>query len=431
MKHAFFGALVTAACLATAAPAQADTARDMYTRAMAQERQVRDAATKPTLAQMRHVVALYEGVVRKHPASGYCDNALWQAANIAALAYEQFGDEADRRTATRLLSQLKSEYPSSKLIAQVPDTLANMDRRASPPPDSDPRPASVAPTPPKPAVTDSAPKARPEPVPAGAPAALTSLKDVKRTVLPDGVRITVELEAEAPYHQEEIENPRRLFFDFKNVKAASGLQDTSLRFDDDVVREIRLGRHPQNTTRLVVDLDGVSAYTVYPLYGPYRLVIDLRRMVASTPLATKGTAPIAPEPPPVVKIVAAAPPPAPPAIVQPKSGLPTYLPAAPAPWIPTPPPPAAIERPEANGPALSERPEAKGPGLSERPESKGPGLSERSESKAVPSLPPAANSNGKFSISRQLGLGVSRIVIDAGHGGHDPGAHGTASTRRS
>jgi N-acetylmuramoyl-L-alanine amidase len=35
-----------------------------------------------------------------------------------------------------------------------------------------------------------------------------------------------------------------------------------------------------------------------------------------------------------------------------------------------------------------------------------------------------ANSNGKFSLSRQLGLGVARVVIDAGHGGHDPGAHG-------
>ena len=35
---------------------------------------------------------------------------------------------------------------------------------------------------------------------------------------------------------------------------------------------------------------------------------------------------------------------------------------------------------------------------------------------------PASNTGGGFSLSRQLGLGVTRIAIDPGHGGHDPGA---------
>jgi N-acetylmuramoyl-L-alanine amidase len=36
--------------------------------------------------------------------------------------------------------------------------------------------------------------------------------------------------------------------------------------------------------------------------------------------------------------------------------------------------------------------------------------------------PPAITSRGEYSLARQLGLGVARVVIDAGHGGHDPGA---------
>ena len=41
-----------------------------------------------------------------------------------------------------------------------------------------------------------------------------------------------------------------------------------------------------------------------------------------------------------------------------------------------------------------------------------------------PPEPPATNRAGSYSLARQLGLGVRRIVIDAGHGGHDPGTIG-------
>jgi len=363
---AALGVTVPAGVLAAAArPAGKEAARAMYTRAMAEERVVRDEASKPTLAQMRHVVTLYEALVRAHPASGYCDNALWQAGNVALLAFERFGNETDRGTAMRLFAQLTKSYPSSKLVASARDALS-----ATPVP---PRPQPAAPEPP------------PEtagPPPGPRPAGTTALKDVQRTVLQDGIRITVELDAEIAYHQEEIENPRRLFFDLKGVKAPAHLQDATLKFDDDVVRELRLGRHPQSTTRLAIDLNGIASYSVYPLYGPYRIVIDLQRDAAHKPAthasaaATHATDPDAPKPfmPPVLSVEAKAP----------AAGLMVAV------RPPTPPPPAPLP----------------------------------SKQKSVPPLAPAANSNGKFSLSRQLGLTVSRIVIDAGHGGHDPGAHG-------
>lgn len=43
---------------------------------------------------------------------------------------------------------------------------------------------------------------------------------------------------------------------------------------------------------------------------------------------------------------------------------------------------------------------------------------------ATPPTAPAANSRGGYSIARQLGMRVARVVIDPGHGGSDPGAIG-------
>ena len=47
---------------------------------------------------------------------------------------------------------------------------------------------------------------------------------------------------------------------------------------------------------------------------------------------------------------------------------------------------------------------------------------ETAQGAAVAPTEARQNGGGGFSLSRQLGLGVARIVIDPGHGGHDPGA---------
>ena len=403
MKYAILTAIVLVAGIGPAfaepsagRPAGADGPRDLYNRAMAQERALRDDATKPTAAQMRRVVASYESLVRKYPVSGYSDNALWQAANLATLAYERFGDETDKKTATRLFTLLGREYPTSKLVPRANEALAGLAASVAAPPAAPPALQTSRPgLPPGPSAVASAKAEAP------ARGGTAMIRDIHRSVLPDGVRITVDLDAEVSYHQEEITNPRRVFFDLKGVKTAPALQDVSLKYEGDVVKEIRLGRHPQNTTRLVVDLDGVSSYTVYPLYGPYRLVMDFRRTAAAPPVV--ASRPVAPP-------IATAPPayaPAPPRTFTPAAETRTTTTAT---TTTSAPPPVRVPEPK---PAAPEPPLLP---------------SEPAGPKSLPPAAPAANSNGKFSLSRQLGLGVSRVVIDAGHGGHDPGAHGNGIT---
>ncbi|GBC84902.1 N-acetylmuramoyl-L-alanine amidase AmiC [bacterium HR11] len=55
---------------------------------------------------------------------------------------------------------------------------------------------------------------------------------------------------------------------------------------------------------------------------------------------------------------------------------------------------------------------------------------DRTEDAAAREIPvPEANRSGTYSIARQLGMKVARIMLDPGHGGHDPGAIGVGGLR--
>src|SRR5262245_42789966 len=126
--------LVLAAALAIAAPRieAAPTVRAMYNDAFAREHSVRaaleaDGAPQSTGDVVRDVIARYEAVVRRYPASSYSDNALWQAARLALDSFTKFGQPQDKETAARLLRRLAAMYPTSRLAAQVPNALAKID----------------------------------------------------------------------------------------------------------------------------------------------------------------------------------------------------------------------------------------------------------------------------------------------------------------
>jgi N-acetylmuramoyl-L-alanine amidase len=425
-----------ACTLASPVAASGDnSARTLYERAMSRERAIRSADQEQTsVAEFRRVVSAYIQVVRRFPGSGYSDNALWQAGNLAWLAFQRYGDTQDRDTAVRYLTRLKSEYPTSSLRRDADEIL----RAANAAPTATvEKPLAVALTSPREPSDDKAigtTASTSDVQETQAPAPIL-IRDIKRSAIPEGIRVTIEMDSETSYRAERLEGPARVFFDLKGTRPVPSLLDATIRYSDEVVREIRLGRHPNSTTRVVFDMAGVDSYSVFTLYSPYRLVIDFKQQAGAAaatsaqkpaPTAigqgTSGTRVTRRQPTPELKR---------PTTLESEAlkelsvtpvivSLATPLPPVPSLTV-TPLSPSAVAKfrreplPQPPAKPIAPRATATLPPIATSPVT--PALTS-------PAASPVANLDGKFSLARQLGLSVARVVIDAGHGGHDPGAQG-------
>src|SRR5262249_43540104 len=152
-------------------------------------------------------------------------------------------------------------YNTSKFVAQVPDQLARAEgtQASAQGEQANPRTARPEPVEGRASARGSTSSPRAEAAPTGK---VATIKEIRRTVLTDAGRVTIELDGEVPFHEERIPNPSRVFLDLPGTRAAPPLVDRTLRFetDADIVRQIRVGRHPNNTTRVVLDADGVTSY---------------------------------------------------------------------------------------------------------------------------------------------------------------------------
>jgi N-acetylmuramoyl-L-alanine amidase len=366
-------------CPPGVAAAPQASAKSLYLAAQAREQAIRAALDAsppeppPTRDAMRQAVAAYRQVVLRFPTSGYCDNALWRAAQLSADTFVRHGDERDRAASLQLLLALQSEYPSSSLVPKAradAARIAALGRAAAAPKPSPAKPSEPSPAAPPPSV---------EAAPAGAPVDAVLLRDLRRRATPTGGLVEIEFDGPVQYREERLYNPNRIFFDLAKTRTTDALKDATLSFESGPIRQVRIGRHPNLTTRVVMDMAEDVRCSARLAASPHRLVVTCGE-AADAPPASAGQA--VPPAPPAAETQTAAPE-APP------------KPAA----VPSPPP-------ASDPPAKGAAPAAGAP---------------------VPAAP-SANGRGGFSMARQLGLRVGRIVIDAGHGGRDPGAQGPGYT---
>jgi N-acetylmuramoyl-L-alanine amidase len=318
-----------------------------------------------------------------------------------------------------------------------------------------------APARPAPAMTPPAIQPqRVRPPPAGTPAAvemppagepqpgpISLVSGIRHWSTPVYTRIAIDLQNQVPYQAARVPNPDRIYFDLYGARLAPELNGKSVEvIDDGFLKRIRTAQFSNNVTRIVLDVSSVSDYSAFLLPNPWRLIIDIHGLKpGATP--TTNLASVPPSAPPDASRPAVVNTPQPAAVASaaagPRSGKQEIAALGQQPnrvqatEHPTTRPIAAsvagtVPAPQADDGSLAASTPPARVSTRKKPSPVHPVVTADAPSSlddeegAAPTPTHEANPTaaGERSLVRTLGLKIGRIVIDAGHGGHDSGTTG-------
>ena len=402
-------------CSAAPAPA-AESAKRLYETARTEEARLRQSASaKRSRSAWARVGQKYHAVVRAYPRSGYCDDALYYQGGVYRDAAERFDDRELAAKARDAFALLSRGYPSSKwaakaLLEQVRlhagrlgDPAAarraaeRLKRLAPDAPEARLAAEALAGPPAAPARSPDEPEDAPDDAPDDGPD-----RPAGRLAKPAETRRVADRPAGAARKA-----PARPSGGAAGGGPSGGATGGATGTVDNI-------RHwvGESHTRVVIDLSREVPYTEGRLRNPDRVFFDLRGAVLSEELLHREfpidgshlqRIRVANHDAGVVRVVLDL------ASIREMSvfGLPDPYRLV----IDIHGAPLRVARADGAAPASGE--DSAGPAAA------GANAGNPSPEDAAAAAP--TSSGGGYSLARQLGANVKRIVVDAGHGGKDPG----------
>jgi N-acetylmuramoyl-L-alanine amidase len=321
----------------------------------------------------------YKFLLAQYPLDKFRSDALFSIGEIEKDDLHELPEAKDAFT------QYVKRFPHTPQAEEAQKELADIEDEASRPaqaaglpvtaPASDREQLRQASSPAPDANSDNVSEAAGKP---GEPASVTGIRTWNAD---DYSRVVVDLNGAVKYQAARIKHPDRIYFDLYKARLGNSVQAKELPGQSGFLKNVRVAQNKSGVVRLVLDVQSVEGYSAFLLPNPYRLVIDVHG--ADAPANTVSLAP--------GKLAGDQP--SPPASGRTAAPVSTDTVNA-----------ASANHPAESGPARTPF-----------------------YSRAMPALPAVAAKpmrDGERSLTRALGLKISRIVIDPGHGGQDTGTIG-------
>jgi N-acetylmuramoyl-L-alanine amidase len=105
-------------------------------------------------------------------------------------------------------------------------------------------------------------------------------------------RVAIDLGDNVTYEAARVPNPDRIYFDLHGTRLAPELVGKSFAVTDDgFLKRVRAAQYSDDVTRVVLDVNDVTEYSAFLLPNPYRLIIDIHGGSSSSgkpPVATNS-----------------------------------------------------------------------------------------------------------------------------------------------
>lgn len=94
---------------------------------------------------------------------------------------------------------------------------------------------------------------------------------------PDSSTVIIDLQGEVQYEAHRLSDPERIYFDLHGTELSPGLFGKTIEVGDSLLARVRIAQPRKGVSRVVLETNGPSDFSVSLQSNPYRLVVEIRK----------------------------------------------------------------------------------------------------------------------------------------------------------